>query len=645
MSGIAGLWRLDGRPGEPAELDGMLARLAHRGPDGTGAWREGPVALGHGMLHTTPESLREQQPLVGTRGDLVLVADARIDNRAALCSLLPAPSDATDAELILAAYERWGEQCPQHLLGDFAFAIWDGRTQRLFCARDHFGVKPLYYHHCPSRLFAFASEIKGLLALADIPRRLNETRVAAYLVPLFEDKEVTFYEEILRLPPAHRLTVNREGARTERYWALDPGHEIRLGSDKAYAEAFRELFTDAVRCRLRSAFPVGSMLSGGLDSSSIVCVARELLAKGGCPRPHTFSAVFDDVPECDERRYIETVLSGGGVEPHLIRGDKVNPVERLEQDLVQQDEPFYAPNLFLHWALYQEAWHGHVRVLLDGLDGDTTVSHGLAYLAELAQNGRWLRLGREVLGLSHHLRRSPSAVLRSYVLRPLAPDAVRLLWRALRRHGNGQPASGTLVDPSLARRSGVESRARTEQAAQRAALRSSRTLHHRGLTHGVLSLILEVADHAAAALSIEPRYPFFDRRVAEFCLALPADQKLRNGWTRFVLRTAMEGILPPEVQWRGGKADLSPNFTRQLFLGSQARLEELGATGRRPLNRFVNQVALDDAWRRFRTGPNELDALTAWQSLTLGTWLNRARANLNTEEHHGYAIEAQRVAR
>src|SRR5881296_3903808 len=231
VSGIAGLWRLDGRPGEPAELDGMLARLAHRGPDGTGAWREGRVALGHGMLHTTPESLREQQPLVGTRGDLVLVADARVDNRAELCSLLPAPSDATDAELILAAYERWGEACPEHLLGDFAFAIWDGRTQRLFCARDHFGVKPFYYHHRPGRLFALASEIKGLLVLPDVPRRLNETRVADYLVPLLEDKEITFYEEIVRLPPAHHMTVSRDGVRIERYWALDPSREIRMKSD------------------------------------------------------------------------------------------------------------------------------------------------------------------------------------------------------------------------------------------------------------------------------------------------------------------------------------------------------------------------------------------------------------------------------
>src|SRR2546425_624531 len=306
----------------------MLARLEHRGPDGTGAWREGPVALGHGMLHTTPESLREQQPLVGTRGDLVLAADARIDNRGELCSLLPAPSDATDAELILAAYERWGEHCPEHLLGDFAFAIWDGRTERLFCARDHFGVKPLYYHHRPGRLFAFASEIKGLLALADIPRRLNETRVAAYLVPLFEDKEVTFYEEILRLPPAHRLTVNRDGARTERYWALDPGHELRLGSDEAYAEAFRELFTDAVRCRLRSAFPVGAMLSGGLDSSSIVCVARRLVAADGGARLHTISANFDEPPQIAERRFLNAVVAQNGVRPHYLRGDPTTPLTR-----------------------------------------------------------------------------------------------------------------------------------------------------------------------------------------------------------------------------------------------------------------------------------------------------------------------------
>src|SRR3989454_383913 len=452
VSGIAGLWHLDGRPGEPAELESMTARLAHGGPDGTGAWREGPVALGHGMLHTTPESLREQQPLVGTRGDLVLVADARIDNRAELCSLLPAPSDATDAELILAAYERWGEHCPEHLLGDFAFAIWDARRQIVFCTRDHFGVKPFYYHHRPGRLFAFASEIKGLLVLSEVPRRLNETRVADYLVPLLEDKEITFYEEIVRLPPAHRMVVTREGVRIEQYWALDPEREIRMKSDAEYAAAFREIFTEAVRCRLRSAFPVGSMLSGGLDSSSIVCVARKLLAENGGGRLHTFSAIFPDVPECDERGYIDAVVAGGGVEPHYVRGDRLNPFADLDQVFHHEDEPFFAPNLFLHWGLYSAGEQEGVRVLLDGIDGDTTVSHGVSYLAELARSGRLITLAREVTGLSRRFNRSPWAFLRARVVQPFVPEPIRRGWQILLRRGPSNSHATGIVNPAFAKR-------------------------------------------------------------------------------------------------------------------------------------------------------------------------------------------------
>src|SRR2546428_666023 len=174
---------------------------------------------------------------------------------------------------------------------------------RLVCARAHFGLKPFFCRHRPGRLFAFASEIKGLLVLPEVPRRLNETRVADYLVPLLEDKEITFYEEIVRLPPAHRIAVTREGVRMEQYWALDPEREIRMKSDGEYAAAFREIFTEAVRCRLRSAFPVGSMLSGGLDSSSIVCVARRLLAQNGGETVDPLSSVFDDAPGAGGRSY------------------------------------------------------------------------------------------------------------------------------------------------------------------------------------------------------------------------------------------------------------------------------------------------------------------------------------------------------
>ena len=564
VSAIAGLWRLDGRPAAAADIASISARLAHRGPDGAGTWAGGSIALAHRLLHSTPESLTERHPIVSRDRALVLVADARIDNRDELREALElAPAEVqtwTDAEWIMGAYRRWQDSAPEHLLGDFAFALWDARRQVLFCARDHFGVKPFYYHHVPGRLFAFASEIKGLLALAEVPRRLNETRVADYLASLLEDKESTFYEGILRLAPAHQMIVSRDGVRRESYWALDPEREIRLASDAEYAEAFREVFTEAVRSRLRSAFPVGSMLSGGLDSSSIVCVARQLLAEEGRGPLHAFSAVFDNVPESDERPYMEAVLAQGGLNHDAVRGDLLDPIEEQQRILEQQDEPYYAPNLFLHWGLYRKAQERGVRVLLDGLDGDSTVSHAIGYLGELARTGRWWRLAQEIRGLSRNFGRSPWVILKGHAIRPLAPDMLLRAWRAVRPRKVGGGSDGALLDPDFGRRMGVEQRLREERAAQRAAALSAREFHYQHLTQGIIPLVLEVADRAAAAASIEPRYPFFDRRLAELCLAMPADQKLRDGWTRRVMRNAMDGILPPAIRWRGGKANLSPNF-------------------------------------------------------------------------------------
>ncbi|HYO45512.1 MAG TPA: asparagine synthetase B, partial [Gemmatimonadota bacterium] len=178
MSGVFGLWRLDGRPVAQAACDEMSRLLAHRGPDGFGVWSDGPLGLGHRMLRTTREAEREIQPLATADGDLVLTADTRIDNREALIVALGLRGlpreDITDADLILASYRSWGERCAEHWIGDFALVIWDSRTRRLFCARDPFGVKPLYYHYTPGRIFAFASEVEALLALEDVSDEIDE---------------------------------------------------------------------------------------------------------------------------------------------------------------------------------------------------------------------------------------------------------------------------------------------------------------------------------------------------------------------------------------------------------------------------------------------------------------------------------------
>jgi asparagine synthase (glutamine-hydrolysing) len=283
MSGIAGFYNLDGRPAESSFLERMTETIVHRGPDGTGRWINGPVGFGNLMLQTTPELANEKQPLTNENATLCLTMDGRIDNRLELRGTLESKGfpcrDTTDAELVLRAYECWAEDCPRQFLGDFAFAIWDTRKQQLFCARDHVGVRPLYYH-CSGSLFAFGSEIRAILALPTIPRRLNESRVVDFLVEELdrEDEESTFYQDVLRLPAGHSLTVGPGRFALRDYWDLNAPPILKLKSLMEYGEAFREVFVEAVRCRLRSTHPVGSTLSGGLDSSSVVCTTRELLA-------------------------------------------------------------------------------------------------------------------------------------------------------------------------------------------------------------------------------------------------------------------------------------------------------------------------------------------------------------------------------
>ena len=392
------------------------------------------------MLWTTPESLIEKLPLVNRANNIVITSDCRIDNREELIAALQlnnrSSEKITDSELVLGAYEKWGEECPQHLLGDFVFAIWDKRKQTLFCARDHMGVKPFYYYHQPGKLFAFGSEIKALLCLPEVPSRLNEVRIADYLNLILEDEAITSYQGILRLPPAHSMVVNLEGIKTSCYWSLDRNHEIKLDSDAAYAEEFRKIFTEAVRCRLRSAFPIASQLSGGLDSSSVTCVARNILIEKDKQnnqkktKLHTISTIFDYIKECDERPFINAVLEQGGLIPHYIHGDKVGPLSSLEDVFQYEEEGFLGASHFYPWIANRTANELGIRIVLDGLDGDTTVSHGIYRITELARQGDWKTCISEVKASSKNFGAKPYSAFRNHALPELKELATNFRWIA-----------------------------------------------------------------------------------------------------------------------------------------------------------------------------------------------------------------------
>jgi asparagine synthase (glutamine-hydrolysing) len=624
MSGIAGLLRHDGRPVERVELERMMEFLAHRGPDGGELWCEGRVGFGHRMLRTTPESLRERLPLVNTASGVALTADARIDNREELISALrlrSRPEAAiSDSELVLRTYEKWGDNCAERLIGDFAFAIWDMRRQQLFCARDHYGVKPFYYYHEPHRLFAFASEIKGLLCLPCVPRRIEETWIADYLWGIYQDREITAYQGILRLPPGHTLVITPRRATTRCYWSIDPEREIRYRSDAEYEEAFREVFDGVVRSRLRSLSPVGSTLSGGLDSSSITCVAREQIRKDGGPPLATLSQVYEDTPSCDERQFIRAVLEQGSLAPHFVWCDRVSPVEDAERFLWHLEEPTYAHNLALFWAVTREARAHGLGVLLTGLHGDSTLSYGMYYMADLLRSGQWIALTRAVRSHARNWEASSWWAFKTFAAKPLLPAAALRLWRQAAGRPSPPPEPTRLINPEFARRVGVEHRRRSLYGDTGWRFQSAKELHHLEVTAGITTKALEAADRVAAAFSIELRHPFLDKRLVEFCLALPSDQKFHGGWPRSIIRRALAGVLPEEVRWRLTKTVTTGWYSRTLWASERSRLEQLI---REPgqIRPYVDLVALEHAFRNYSTTGSHASARALWEPMMLAAWL------------------------
>lgn len=626
MSAIAGVYRLDGYPVEKNDLDHMSDSLAHRGCDGKGIWFDGPVGLVSRLFQTTPESHSEKLPRFDSEAGLAITADARLDNRGELIAALGLSTDRTwtDSALILEAYRKWGEGCPERLLGAFAFVIWDTQEQELFCARDHMGVKPFYYHHRRGNAFAFGSEIKALFCLKDIPRQLNETRVADYLLPILEDHEITLYRDVLRLPAAHSLTVSPKGIAIRRYWSLDPDREIRLKSDDEYTEAFREIFTEAVRCRLRGGVTIGSTLSGGLDSSSVACMARQLLAEEGTQELHTFSAVFDVVRESDEREYIQAALDQGGLQSHFVHPDRLSPFVDIDRIQWHLDGATQAPNMFIHWEIYRSANEAGCRIILDGLDGDTTVSHGIPFLCELFRKGHWVRLAREARLLGKTFSSQPAKIVWRRAIKPMIPTPVRRLRRLVRGETGALQTTNPVLHPDFIRRIDLMERERVQLKGRLKAYRSVREEHYVRLTSALLPFVMELADHATAAFRLEARYPFFDKRLIEFCLALPGGQRLKDGLTRHILRRGLKGTLPEKIRWRPSKSDLSPNFRRSLSEHGRKTLDDVILGDPAVLEPFVNIGALRRVYEHYKTDRGNDEAMYLWRAVNLALWLRAA---------------------
>ena len=602
MSGIAGIFHLDGRPADPALLHRMTEAMAHRGPDGAGHWTDGPVALGHRMLWTTPEALQEKQPLTDELGDLCLTLDGRVDNREELRRALEAGGlhlrTATDAELVLRAYERWGEECPAHIIGDFAFALWDRRRRQLFCARDPLGVKPFYYH-LDGHTFRFASEMQPFFQDAAVTRRPNLRLIGLYLLERYDDAEPTLYEGILRLPPSSSLVVRDGGLRQHRYWEADPARAVRYAGAAEYAGHFRDLFREAVRCRLRSPRPVGALLSGGLDSSSVVCTAREIL--GGepdvAPGLEAYTIVFDTLP-CDERGYVADIARERGVAVHLIPHEAQDPSYLALARAPRDPDALYAPTNLMLQPAYARMQARGAAVVLDGFGGDELLAPGLAHLTDLALAGDLRGLARQLRAAAEASAIPARSLFVHHCLAPLVPPAWKARLRALLRAPAPAPS---LLRADFLRAQGLDAGAGAPRRSRRWPTHAQQEIHDALFADWSATVARGMCERLAARFSLEPRSPFLDRRLVEFMLAIPP--AARYGLApKAILREAMAGVLPESIRHRPDKSVLSaviewefrrrqPGELRRLL--ERSALAALGVVDGRRLGQLLVRCAGD----------------------------------------------------
>ncbi|MER8660974.1 lasso peptide isopeptide bond-forming cyclase [Mesorhizobium sp. M1148] len=631
MSGVAGiLLRQEGRQAAAADIQRMLARMQHRAPDGSSWWIDEGVVLGHAWLNTTDEA--GPGPLTMAGGKLAITADCRLDNRDELLARLGIRDNSVaDAVLVMRAYLRWGEACPEHLQGDFAFAIWDAERRQLFCVRDHFGVKPFYYHSSDRR-FVFASEIGPILDVGGVDMRISEHQISGFLAGLPDNPQSTAYADIFRLPARHSLTVTGNQVVLRRYWQIEPSPRPMRADT---AEEFRHLFSQSVRNRMRGTPAVGAMLSGGLDSSSIACVAGLQNAAQRKPRLPTFSLVFEKGSPMDERPFIEAVLGQEKVDGTLISVGNYAPFAEFERILEEQEETFLAPGLSLTRDIYRTAGAKGMKVLLDGHGGDEVVSQGHGHLHELADAGKWMELWRELRSASNTYGDGMLGLYYQFLtlygpawrIARIKRFANRVLGK-LRRHPTGRPATSWrgLINPDLAMRTDLVERFR-RAGYMPPAVSASETLTHRWLlSNGMVPHAFEVLDKAAANFGVEPRYPFWDKPLVEFCLALPGAEKLNRGFGRSVLRRAMEGILPPAVQWRRDKIDFTSNLVKGMLGNHRDLLDKVLVKDAARIAPYVNLPEVTAAYGRIARQPDEAtlpDVQYVWRSIALSLWLRQ----------------------
>jgi len=551
MSGIVGIVNRDGGPIDRELLREMTQSLANRGPDAQEVWLGGAVGFGHTLLRTTAESNLEKQP-VTLEGQVWITADARVDRREELIHELQSAGrevskNSTDPELILHAYQAWDELCLERLLGDFSFGIWDARQRRLFCARDHFGVKPFYYSLVKDT-FLFSNTLKCLRLSPAVSGTLNDAAIADFL--LFDDNQnpaTTTFRDIQRLPAGHFLVCSRQQFRIERYWSLPVEEPIYYKRAGDYVEHFLELLRTTVRDRLR-ADRAGVFMSGGLDSTALAATAQEIGLKTSSSfdlRAYTW--VYDWLIPHDERHYAGLTADALRIPIHFQPLDHYSFYERWQLPELQPPQPVHTPlGLAVYYDLFKQITP-HCRVMLYGEGPDNAMHYEWqSYARYLLKTWRWLWLLRDLWWHARFHRHVP---------------LVGALYHRVRQLGS---KSSLRSEPIWIRRELLDIASREDVESQR--VHAFRPVAYGCFRPHLWDSLFDGFDPANTSFPIEVRHPYMDVRMIRFLLTVPPIPWARR---KFLIRHSFRNVLPDSLL----KRNKTP--IREDPLLARARIEAL----------------------------------------------------------------------
>ncbi len=622
MSGIAGIINFDDSPIDINELNILKKNLNYRAQDGFQEYVENDIAFIYAKLCVTEQCSKDFQPLVDEVKNILIVSNSRLDNRNELIKALNLPESKTDCEVLLAGYKKWGEKVVDYLIGPFSFVVFDKINKYVFAAVDHFAQKPLYFSMSDNQ-FIFSSDPKAISCLDLKTYKINQDKVLDYLIFQGCVNNDSFYKKILKINKGQCIEIKENKLFISEYYSLPI---IKKPLEANYSKEIRKIMTEVVISQSRSNnMKISTTCSGGLDSTSIASLLNKEIKHKNI---QSFSVHFDnlnenDFKQTDERFYVER-FEEKYTAKHKYIVSRNSPLNYLGEQLSRAYFPPKSGNGYMHQEIIDEMKKKNIRVLFDGFDGDSVISHGAEYLTELGLECNLTKLLSEVKSACKLNGRKFSVyhTLKNFWLKPNIPFGIKVFLNKLFSHGVTEEKKYQHLSQNAKKIIDFRKRFKNYYPNESYKYKKSLDAHRNGLSLPFWEEELEIIDFIASINGIDIRLPFMDKRVIEFCLKVPGNEKFKNGVTRAYFREGMRGITPDEVLNKHTKADLGPVIMNEIRDNYQMMLKAIKSSNL-GLSKVISAQKIDILLKKKFESLTKLEKVNIYKWYVLEKWLSK----------------------